>query len=1056
MGVLERLLPRRFTLQLVLVVVGSMFVSQALYTNHTTEEQSGVIEEMLRTQAQALAVNIAANATAALIGNDLDLLEQVLMQSARFPGVRSLQILDPAGRTLADVFAVANGRAEPRFGARFPLPAADAAFSVETIEEGAALLVWQPIRLDRTIGWVRIDYGLDQVQATKLGMWWDNLLTGLFALIFSTGAVLLYLRRPLADLRRAGEFAAHLGSGSDAQLALPHAVSEVQGLVQVLNQASTTLATSRCEAALEAAKLGASEAHSRAILHTMQDGVAHIDSRGTILSVNDRIEDMFGYDEDELIGCNVSLLMPEPHRSAHDGYLENYRTGRRPKILGRRVEVEGMTKDGRRFPIDLSVNEMVDDAGSTYIGVIRDITAEKQAEQELKAALAIAEAAAEARSSFLANMSHEIRTPINAVLGFSHLCLNLELPARGRDYVAKVHSAAESLLGIVNDVLDFSKMDAGKLEMESIVFSLNDVLQRVAGMFSLKAREKGVELVMGALPDVPDRLQGDPLRLGQVLINLLGNALKFTERGEISVIVQAMTVTADVASLRFEVRDTGLGMNPEQQARLFTAFTQADSSTTRKYGGTGLGLAISKSLVQHMHGEIGVESEAGVGSCFHFTARFDLPPGEAAQARARSPLAGRRILVVDDNRVMRTLLERLVQALGCEAETFDSAEPALVRLRAGAHVDLILMDWWLPGLDGLATARRIRAVGNPVPIILITGGEPEMARAQANSGEIQAFLAKPVTRSTLHDTLVAVLGGHVTLPPLAARQDTTPLLTGKHILLVDDNDFNREVGRELVGLTGATVDTADDGAQAVAAVTSDRYDLVLMDLQMPVMDGYTAARILRERWPDLPILALTAHAMTEEKARVLAAGMNDIVTTPILPDTLYAVLARWLTDGEPVAGRFDSADSQSVVPPVAPPGSEVFDLAAALGRVNGNRKMLDRFLRLFRERNAGGLKEIGAALAAQDIESARRFAHSLKGGAGTIGLLELQASAAVLEATLAQSLQGKDDPLRRGEDFAALEGSWARGMEALAAQLDTADLADTSAHPTQISPQGAS
>ena len=1053
MGVLERLLPRRFTLQLLLVVSGSMFVSQALYTHHTADEQGDVIEEVLRTQAQALAVSIAANATAALIGNDLDLLEQLLIQSARFPGVRSLQIVDPAGRTLADVLVVANGRAEPRFGAHFPPPEEDSIVSVTAIDGGATLLVWQPIHLNRTIGWVRIDYRLDQVQATRAAMWWDNLLAGLFALIFSTGAVLLYLRRPLADLQRAANFAGRLDSHDGEQLAMPHAVSEVQGLAQVLNQASTTLAASRREAALEAAKLGASEAHSRAILHTMQDGVAHIDSRGTILSVNKRITDMFGYDDDELVGRNVSLLMPEPHRSAHDGYLEAYRTGRRPRILGRRVEVNGMTKDGRCFPIDLSVNKMVDDAGSTYIGVIRDITAQKQAEQELKAALAIAETAAEARSSFLANMSHEIRTPINAVLGFSHLCLNLELPARGRDYVTKVHSAAESLLGIVNDVLDFSKMDAGKLEMESVVFSLNDVLLRVAGLFSLKAREKGVELVMGALPDVPDRLQGDPLRLGQVLINLLGNALKFTERGEISVIVQAMTVTADVASLRFEVRDTGLGMNPEQQARLFTAFTQADSSTTRKYGGTGLGLAISKHLVQHMHGEIGVESEAGVGSCFHFTARFDLPPGEAAQALARSPLAGRRLLIVDDNRVMRTLLERLVQALGCEAETFDSAEAALVRLQAGAHVDVILMDWCLPGLDGLAMARYIRAAGNPVPIILITGGEPEMARAQANSGEIQAFLAKPVTRSTLHDTMVAVLGGHATLPPTAARQGTPPRLTGKHILLADDNDFNREVGRELVELTGATVDTADDGAQAVAAVTSGRYDLVLMDLQMPVMDGYAAARILRERWPDLPILALTAHAMIEEKARVLAAGMNDIVTKPILPDTLYAMLARWLSDGEPVAER---PDSQTVVPPVAAPGSEVFDLAAALGRVNGNRKMLDRFLRLFRERNAGGLEEIGAALAAQDIESARRFAHSLKGGAGTIGLLELQASAAVLEATLARSLQGTDDPLRRGEDFAALEGSWARGMEALAAQLDTADLPDTSAHPAQISPQGAS
>jgi CheY-like chemotaxis protein len=322
-----------------------------------------------------------------------------------------------------------------------------------------------------------------------------------------------------------------------------------------------------------------------------------------------------------------------------------------------------------------------------------------------------------------------------------------------------------------------------------------------------------------------------------------------------------------------------------------------------------------------------------------------------------------------------------------------------------------------------------------MPIILITGGEPEEARHHAEEGDIQAFLAKPVGRSTLHDTMANVLGGHTVLPSLVAQQNTAPDLRGVRILLVDDNDFNRQVGRELVGITGAVVDTAGDGAQAVAAITDGDYDLVLMDLQMPVMDGYVAARIIRELWPDLPILALTAHAMSEETERVLAAGMNDIITKPILPDTLYVKLARWLPRG----ARHERANS--TVPPApttapAPPAAaDIFDLATALTRVNGDHKMLDRFLRLFRERNADIVTQIGAALAAQDLTTARRLAHALNGGAGTVGLIELQITAARLEATLAESLDGMDEP-RRNEDFAALAAAWPQAMDALAGVLE--------------------
>lgn len=1037
MSFLQRIVPRSFTVQLLLVVVCSLLFAQIAFTVHTSEEQGALIEQVLTNQSQALASNIATNAAADVIQGNFDKLEQLLLSAIKFPGTLTLQIFDPRGRALADVALDDKGQAALHFNATFVPPETDAEFVMESTTDRASRVIWQSVRADNRVGWVRLKFSLASVSEAKNAMWWDNLRAGLFTLLLSTCAVLLYLRRPLSSIRIAKDFASRLDRHDGEILPLIDTTVEFLALTQALNQAAHSITESKRFAKAEAAKLVASEARSRAILRTMQDGVVHIDCFGSILSVNNRIGDIFGYAEQELVGSNVSLLMAEPHHSAHDGYLKDYRLHRRIRIIGRRVELEGRHKDGSLFAMDLSVNEMVDDEGSTFIGVIRDITAQNKAQSELKAALELAENASEARSRFLANMSHEIRTPINAVLGFAYICQTLELPARGRNYIDKIHGAAESLLGVVNDILDFAKIEAGKLEMESIPFSLDEVLTRAYGMFEMKAREKGLELVIAPQSGIPDGLLGDPLRLGQVLINLMSNALKFTDQGEISLIVIPLESTADAVTLRFELRDTGPGMTPEQQAKLFTPFTQADSSVTRKFGGTGLGLAISKQLVQNMGGEIGVESEAGVGSCFSFSARFAISAGVAKRQPVYSPLGGKRLLVVEDNLSMRILLEQMLQQLGCLVETVDSGEMAMRRLKDAVHFDVILLDWYLPGSDGLETAHSIRAAGSHMPIILITGGELEVARAQANAGEIQAFLAKPVTRSTLFDTLLEVLSGQTEQPLQAPRQVTAPSLTGAHILLVDDNEFNRLVGCELVELTGATVDTVEDGAQAVDAAAGGTYDLVLMDLQMPVMDGYSAARIIRANWPHLPILALTAHAMIEEKERVLAAGMNDILTKPILPDILYAKLAHWLqgTGWQPpqlseiAAVPIRAIPLPQSMPPTA--GSDVFDQAMALTLANGDAKRLARLLRLFCEYNSGTVAEIGAAFARDDLVTARRFAHSLRGGAGTVGLLELQAAAAAMEQTLALSLEGVNDQARCSEDLAHLAVAWQRAMAEL-------------------------
>ena len=779
------------------------------------------------------------------------------------------------------------------------------------------------------------------------------------------------------------------------------------------------------------------------------ESIVITDLEGRIEYVNAAFVAVSGYSREEAIGENPRILNSGKTPGANHRAMWDALGAGRPwqgEFFNRR-------KDGSEYVEFAIVTPMRQTDGriTHYVATKEDITEKKRIGAELEqhrhhlealvssrtAELKIerdhTERAGRAKSEFLANMSHEIRTPINAVVGFAHLCLKLDLPARGRDYVSKIGVAAQSLLGIVNDVLDLSKIDAGKLELESLAFSLDEVLEKVAGLFSLKAREKGVELVIAALPGIPERLLGDPLRLGQVLINLVGNALKFTERGEVRLLVKPEAVGAATASLRFEVRDTGIGMTPQQRESLFAAFSQADSSTTRKYGGSGLGLAISKQLVERMQGELGVQSEAGVGSCFSFSARFGVAAGAAAPMPAHSTLSGTRVLVVDDNADIRKLLSANMKTFGCRVEAVESGERALASFNAGDGYDLIVMDWHLPGIDGLVTARRMRSAGSSAPVILITGGEAELARSQAEAGDIQAFLPKPVSRSTLYDSMVTALGALAApLPPAVVDPIETVDLAGARILLVDDNDFNRQIGRELVEITGATVDTAEDGAQAVAAVTEGRYDLVLMDLQMPVMDGYTAARILREHSPGLPILALTAHALSEERARVLAAGMNDMLTKPILPAALYAMLARWLPG---IARRGSQAPACKPAPADGPwVTTEIFDLASALTRVNGEQKMLERFLRLFRERNAGIVADIGAALGRADLTLARRHAHGLKGGAGTVGLIEVEAAAARLEAALA--LEATDDAARRSAGYAALAAAWTRAVASMDALLD--------------------
>jgi signal transduction histidine kinase/CheY-like chemotaxis protein/ligand-binding sensor domain-containing protein len=636
----------------------------------------------------------------------------------------------------------------------------------------------------------------------------------------------------------------------------------------------------------------------------------------------------------------------------------------------------------------------------------------------IQQARADAEASTRAKSEFLANISHEIRTPMNAILGFAGLGGHLDLPPKPRDYFNKIGRAGQNLLSIIDDVLDFSKVESGKLELETVPFDLAEILNQIADLFSWRAAEKSLELMVWAAPEVPSGLVGDPLRLTQIMVNLVGNALKFTPHGHIMLRVElAGPADAQPVRLRFSVEDSGVGISADQQARLFRAFSQADSSTTRLYGGTGLGLAISQQLVQAMGGEIGLDSTPGNGSRFQF--ELDLPrQPQAAAAPLPAKAQGKRVLIVDDNALMRDMLERQLRHDGFTAHAVASGAAALARL-AGEPADVVLADWDMPELNGIETAQRLHALagGAQLPVVLMVNefAREPVVQAASEAG-ISACLAKPVNPPQLRAALLGALGVEGAGLAASAQPPTAPSEAAQHIagalvLVVDDNVINQQVAREVLMRAGVHAVLAGNGVDAVQMVDQASYDAVLMDIQMPGMDGYEATARIRARAQHarLPVIAMTAHAVAGFRESSLAMGMNDYVTKPIEPERLFKVLAGWIRRDP---ARSAASPAAPAAPADAPPFVPGIDMVAALDRLGGNRQLLSALLDRFVADFEPSPERLLAAIEDSAFDQAAALVHKVRGAAGNLSMPELHRTASELEQLLLSPPPARlDEPL---------------------------------------------
>ncbi|MBF0390036.1 MAG: response regulator [Desulfamplus sp.] len=858
-----------------------------------------------------------------------------------------------------------------------------------------------------------------------------TLIAILITIIWGTNFLLRrFFKNPLEDLN---DIVIAYSSGNynffNAHIHTHSPFIEFEPFIEVLKKMDSTIT-----AQIDELKLA--EARYRSIFNNSMEGIFQTTPEGKVIIANPALARILKYDSPEELISSINDL-------SKDFYIDTSIRVKLSAILAEKGFAKGFEskvfcKDSSVIDISESVQAVKDANGKLlyYEGVIEDITEKKKIE-ELKLAKEAAEAATKAKNEFLANMSHEIRTPMNAVIGFAGLALKTDLTTKQRDYISKVESSAKSLLGLINDILDFSKIEAGKLEMESICFNLEDVIQSVANIVSIKAAQKDIEFIISIDRDLPLLLIGDPLRLGQVLTNLCNNAVKFTQAGHVLVKCELIVMDHKMCQLKFSVSDTGIGMTEEQMSKLFSAFSQADSSITRQFGGTGLGLSISKHLVEMMGGQIDVNSQLGKGSTFAFTAQF---LHKALQNQKPQPipidLNGLKVLIVDDNRAALEIYEEQVKSFGFRATTVESGVEAIAELKKahskGDIYDLILMDYRMPEIDGIETSKQIKNdpdLANLPLIIMITAFGRDQVIKQAEQVGIKAFLMKPVSSSLMLNTIMDLFNqekAQVRLnnlaykyPPeehiITSQANTKDVdmvkkmeqIVGSKVLLVEDNHLNQQIAKEILTEIGLIVDVANNGKEATDAIINQngdgQYDLVFMDIQMPVMGGYEATAIIREQpqFKELPIVAMTAHAMQGAKESCINAGMDDYISKPIDLEAVYNALVKWIKpkDRTKIAKAINDAPNKPKEFKL-PETLAGIDLKSALSRIRGNTRLFKDILQDFAQDYSLITSQIASAIELGDIVAAERIAHTVKGVAGNISAQELYLASTELDKAL--------------------------------------------------------
>jgi two-component system sensor histidine kinase/response regulator len=786
------------------------------------------------------------------------------------------------------------------------------------------------------------------------------------------------------------------------------------------------------EAALESSErrarqiLEASERQNRRVLETAHDAFISTDTDGLITEWNPQAEASFGWSREEVLGRELAAtVIRERDRVAHRHVMERFLATGQEWVLGKRRELTALHRDGREFPIELTISPLETQYGYSFHAFLRDITERERAQQELALARDQALEASRMKSVFVANVSHEIRTPMNGVIGMSELLLDTELDDEQYEFAETISSSGDALLEVIDGILDFSKIEAGKVDLDPTDFGLRDAIERACVMLAARAHKKGLELVVAIDAQVPALVRGDAARLRQVIANLVSNAIKFTAEGEVVVRATSSPANEGAALVRLEVSDTGIGIGPEALEQLFKPFSQADGSTTRKYGGTGLGLAISRQLIELMGGRVGAESEPGKGSSFWFELALARAEGGDGPPEEERELAGLRVLVIDDNETSRRLLERQLSSWQMICELADSAAHAIEKLEsatsAGTPYALALLDLNMPDVDGYELARAIRAQTalRGIRLVLLT---PAGGRSDAPEDvKLDGLLTKPVRESRLYEEIQAVMAGE---RPSAQRIHTPAYDTGARwrgagpaVLVVEDTPVNQAVAAHMLKKCGYRAEIAENGRKALEALSKGSYAAVLMDCQMPELDGYETTRYVRRRvlgGQRIPIIAMTANSMQGERERCLAAGMDDYLTKPLRFRALKGALARWVWEPPVGSTGCDPALLTSAARAGQRRTPELLHEAVIGGLEHLEGDVFADLLAVYFDEAARQMSELTDAIGRGETLTVGQTAHKLGGSSGTLGAKRVSQIASELEATAnAGDLTTADDLLDR-------------------------------------------